>query len=158
MSSLTRTVSLAAALAVAGSACGGDSVTFPDVNSSVLSQFCIRGQAAVPGDASQSGSVSSADCNDGGNDGYYEGWHVRAAEVRSVTFEIMSDFDSWLEVYRVLDVNDPANTSTLIAQDDDSGEGLDARLTVSLQPDTDYVVFVSGYDDSEVGNYSLSFQ
>ena len=154
MAPLTRTLTLAATAALL-SGCG-DSITFPDVNSAVLAEFCIQGEIPVSGSTSRSGNVSSADCHTGiQNDGYFEGWHVRAGEVKTVTMEVASNFDSYLEVYRLVDVNDPAAGATLIGEDDDSGDDLNARVSVTLSPDTDYVVFVSGFSDAHTGPYTL---
>lgn len=140
--------------------CGGDStgpgdVDFPTVSASDMATYCIRGQA-VP-TASRTGSVSSTDCHSGvPDDGYWESWHVRVASTGSVDIEVDGTFDNYLEVISIADVNDIENTSTFIAEDDDSGPGLNAALSVSMQAGTDYAVIVSGYDDSSQGSYTLT--
>jgi hypothetical protein len=144
-------------------ACGGDNgtgpndetgVTFPAIDPALAALVCIRGQAVPP--TSKTGTITDDDCHTTiVDDGYWETWRVRVPSATSVTFTVDSGFDSWLELARVGDVNDPVNTLTFLAQDDDSGPGLDAMLTHSLQANTEYIISVSGYDDSETGSYTL---
>ncbi|HET7040050.1 MAG TPA: hypothetical protein VFH97_09180 [Gemmatimonadales bacterium] len=130
----------------------GDEIVFPTIDADILLEFCIRGEVPVTATTSRSGSVSTSDCTAGFDDGYWEGWRVRVAEAGSYTIEVSSDFDSWLTVWRLNDVNNVDDaTVDLLGEDDDSAGNLDAMLTVSLQPNTEYVVFVSGYDQSQVG-------
>lgn len=144
--------------------CGGDivtdpdrtgSVTFPTMDPAVLAAVCIMGQAVPP--QTVSGTVTDDDCHTGiANDGYFEGWRVRVAAQASVTFAVTSSFDSWLELYEIRNLSDPANSAVLLNEDDDSNGNLDARITWTLQPNTEYVIFISGYDDAARGSYSLS--
>jgi hypothetical protein len=87
--------------------------------------------------------------------GLFEGWRVRVTSPTTVTFEVSSDFDSFLDLYRIPNLSD-ATSAVFLDFDDDSGSGFDARLTADLQADTEYWVFVSGFDGSEAGSYSLS--
>jgi S1-C subfamily serine protease len=45
-----------------------------------------------------------------------------------------------------------------IAEDDDSGSGNDAAITVTLPNDGNYVVYANSYDVGEVGNFTISAQ
>jgi hypothetical protein len=148
------------ALSLGLGACASDEeIVFPSIDPDILVEFCIMGEVPVQTTASESGTVTDDDCTEGFDDGFWEGWRVRVAEDRSYTIEISSGFDSWLDVYRLTDLdNIDDNTVVLVAEDDDGGDGFDARATVTLRPDTEYVVFVSGYDQNETGAYSLSIR
>lgn len=136
----------------------GVDVDFPAIAPADLAQYCIRGQAAPP--TTRSGSITVTDCQGGGDpfygqSGYYDALHVRVANTAAVTFTVDSNFDSWLDLLRVGDVSDIANTLTALASDDDAAPGLDAEITQVLSPDTDYFLRVSGFDDSETGSYTV---
>jgi hypothetical protein len=144
-------------------ACGSDDPAgpggpvFPDINSTVLGAFCWRGNQSPP--ASPSGTITSGDCDaddiEPGEDGYFEVHRVRVAASRTVTFTIDSGFDSYLTVVRINSISGTVVNYTVLDEDDDSGDGLDAMITVTLQPGVDYFVSVSGYDYNEVGPYTL---
>jgi hypothetical protein len=147
---------------VAGIACGEDNitngdtdqVTFPTIDPNIIALFCIRGTAVPP--RSVSGSVSPDDCHSGEvDDGYWETWRVRVASTASVTFTVSSQFDSWLTLIRVDDLNDIVNSTYILDEDDDSAGNFQAQIVYTLQPNTEYIVSVSGYDDSEGGSYTL---
>ena len=157
----TRSLTLLAASIALALSCGDDNgtgsgnVTFPTIPPSTLSAYCIRGQAIPP--ETVSGGISTGDCHTAiTNDGYFEGFRVRVGSSGAVTFTVTSNFDSWLELIRIDNLNDVAGSAVLLDDDDDSGVGFDALLTFTLQPNTEYVIFVSGYDDSETGTYSLA--
>ena len=132
----------------------GTGPTFPTIAQSVLDQLCIRGEA-VP-NTSKTGSLTSADCPSAILLGYFEAWRVRVPSNASVTFQVTSNFDSLLEVYRVDSLADVATSAVLIAENDDFGSGIDARLTTLLAPNTEYLVLVLGWDEFEQGSYTLS--
>jgi hypothetical protein len=131
-----------------------DEVSFPTIDQQVIDEFCIRGTAIPP--ASKSGTITVGDCSFGEDDGYYDFYRIRVESDGEVTFAINSDFDSWLDLIRVGDPNDPENTSAFLASDDDSAGNLDAALTYNLLTNTEYWVGVSGFDDSETGSYTLN--
>ncbi|HJS41950.1 MAG TPA: hypothetical protein VJ755_00635 [Gemmatimonadales bacterium] len=81
---------------------------------------------------------------------------MRVASSTAVTFTMTSDFDSYLALVRIDDVNDPQGSDVLLAEDDDSAGNLDARLSFTLEPDTEYFIFVTAIDVTETGNYSLA--
>jgi len=132
----------------------GSGPVFPAIAQSVVDAVCIRGES-VP-TTSESGSVTSADCLSSFGDGYFEAWRVRVGSNANVTFDVSSNFDSLLEVYRVDDPNDYLNSAVLIAEDDDSKPDLNARLTTPLVTNTEYLVLIGGFDDFEQGPYTLS--
>jgi hypothetical protein len=146
---------------------GGDSTgsngggsTFPPLPSSLLTQFCVRGNR-LPGQAT-SGTIGANDCDaadfDPTDDGYFEVWRVRVLTSGTYTITISSNFDSWLEVYQ-LNSTSPLDL-TLIDQNDDRipGVDLDGEVTVQLDPGVDYMVGVSGYDYAQTGPYTLTIQ
>lgn len=128
--------------------------TFPTIPAAIVTQFCIRAQVVPP--QTRSGSLATTDCQDGAGSPYYEIYRVRVASSTAVTFTMTSDFDSYLALVRIDDVNDPQGSDVLLAEDDDSAGNLDARLSFTLEPDTEYFIFVTSIDVSEVGNYSLA--
>lgn len=133
----------------------GAGVNFPSLPADMLAAFCHRGNAVVG--ETKSGAVSAPDCDAG--DSYYEIWRVRVAATTSVTFDANSGFDNYLEVVRLESYTATSATVTQIGSNDDRAEGnLNALVTVTLQPDTDYFVAISGYDYTETGSYTLQIR
>lgn len=132
--------------------------TFPTIDQTVLTAYCIRGAASVP--AIRAGNLSTIDCPTantivGGTDeGYWEGWRVRVSSSEAVTFAVDSDFDSFIDLFQI-ELANPALTN-LVTFDDDSGENGNAALTVTLQPDREYWVLVSGFAAVDLGTYTLN--
>jgi hypothetical protein len=157
--SCTRVAALVLPVLLIG--CGSDStgpegLQFPPISATEMAQYCVRGNAAAPG--SLNGSITTSDCNDGGDDGYWESWHIRTGSSGVMTFAVTSDFDSWLELLRLDNLDDITNSAVFLTLDDDGGLGsnpYDARLTYALQPNTSYAIIVSGFDDAEQGTYTL---
>jgi hypothetical protein len=141
-------------------ACGDDGITFPELPSALLTEYCVRGTTSVG--ETISGTVADTDCDaadvNPADEGYYEVWRLRVSEATSVTFEADSDFDNYLVVLRLDSFTSTTADLRLVGEDDDSGVDLNALLTVTLQPDTDYFVSVSGYDYTETGPYSLEIR
>jgi hypothetical protein len=138
---------------------GPGSVTFPDWPAAVVSDFCVRGTGLV-GDT-KSGTISDADCDFGdinpGGEGFYEIWRIRVASAQDVTFDANSTFDNYLAVIRIEGVTATDIDATVIGENDDrSAVNLNALVTIRLQPNVDYAVIVSGFDDTEVGAYTLA--
>jgi hypothetical protein len=166
----TRTLSRLALVATAAVAlaCGDDddptgpgSVTFPDWPATFISAFCVRGTAVV-GDT-KSGAIADTDCDlddiSPGEPGFYEIWRVRVASSRDVTFDASSTFDNFLAVLRVTNVTATDADVTLVGQNDDRSAGnTNALVTVRLEPNVDYVVVLSGFDDTETGPYTLAIR
>ncbi len=158
----------ALAASLIGLACGDDDPTgpgFPTIDNAILSEFCVRGTLLPPGTGNS--SIGTSDCLTdetvakldvpvgAGPGAFFEGWRVRVASQGSVTFEVSSNFDSFLDLYTIPNLTD-ATSATFLGFDDDGGPGLDARLSATLEPNTEYWVFVSGLTGSETGSYSLS--
>lgn len=149
-------VLLGAGLACKDSSDPGGGVTFPPLPGQVLAAVCHRGDRVVGQDAN--GTVSSSDCDSG--DSYFEIWRVRVAGTRSVTFDANSSFDNYLTVVRLDSYTQTGASVTTIGEDDDRvpGSNTNALVTVTLQPNIDYFVAVSGYDYFEQGSYSLQIR
>ena len=131
---------------------GGPS--FPSIPSAVVTQLCIRGQAVPP--QTKTGSIATTDCQDAAGLPYYEIYRVRVASSTAVTFTMSSDFDSYLYLLRIDDVNDPQASAVLLTEDDDSAGNLDARLSFTLEPNIEYFILITAVSDAETGNYSLA--
>lgn len=153
------------AFAVLGAGCGDDpsgpSVTFPQLPASLLAAFCVMGNATAGQNVN--GTIAATDCDSVDFDtttsgAYFEIWRIRVATARTVTFSASSAFDNYLEVYELLSYTSTTVNVTLLDEDDDSGPGLNATVSVALDPGVDYFVVVSGFDYSEVGTYSLAIQ
>lgn len=160
------TLAVAATLAV-GFACGDDDptgpgpVTFPDWPATIVTGFCVRGTAVV-GDT-KSGTLSDTDCDaadiDPGEVGFYEGWRVRVASARDVTFDASSTFDNVLVVLRVNAVTATSLDAEFVGGNDDrSGTDTNALVTVRLEPNLDYAVAISGFDYTQTGPYTLAIR
>ncbi len=145
---------LAAAVSCKGDATGPGGLSFPEISALVRETFCIRGNATVG--QTKSGSISISDCDD--DSGYYETYIVKVATARTVTFTVGSGFDSFLLLLEVDSFSATDMAATFLDADDDSGGGLDAELSFTLEPGVDYVIMVSGLDYGEVGSYTLQIQ
>jgi hypothetical protein len=131
----------------------GPSVDFPPLPQNLLDGFCVQASGATVGQT-KSGTLSAADCDAG--DSFFEIWRVRVTQTTSVTFDANSGFDNYLEVARLNSYTSTSANFTMMGENDDRASGnYNALLTVTLQPDTDYFVVVSGYDYGEVGSYTL---
>jgi len=141
---------------------GPDGVNFPALPSTLLTAFCNRGNALVG--QTKSGMLSSGDCDaaaiDPGDNSYYEIWRVRVASPITVTFDANSGFDNYLTVLRLDSYTDYSANLTIVGENDDRvpGSNFNALVSVTLQPNIDYFVSVSGYDYSETGPYTLQIR
>ena len=133
----------------------GSMVEFPSVSMETLGTLCIRGEQSVPGQAT--GEIGADDCNDPSG-GFSEAYRVRVQDSVNATFVVTSDLDSYLELYRVGDLSDYENSRVLLADDDDSSHGDDALLTHRLEPDTEYLIVVSGVPPFHTGPYTLDLK
>ncbi|HET7040186.1 MAG TPA: hypothetical protein VFH97_09875 [Gemmatimonadales bacterium] len=157
----TKLLSVAFGL-VGLAACGDDGITFPELPSTLLTEFCVRGTASL--EETVSGSVAATDCDaadvDPTDEGYYEVWRIRVETATAVTFDAQSEFDNYLTVLRLDSFTSTTAELTLIGQNDDRDfpADLNALVTVTLQPDTDYFVAIAGYDYTEVGPYTIEIR
>lgn len=150
--SILAILALGALLGCSKDGTGPGGVTFPTLPSDLLAAFCSRGEAVVG--QTKSGSVAASDCDAG--DSYYEVWRVRVASTTSVTFDVTSGFDNYLTIARLESYTSTGATVAIVGENDDrSSSDLNALVTVTLQPSTDYFVSVSGYDYGETGSYTL---
>ncbi|MEB3359991.1 MAG: peroxidase family protein [Synechococcales bacterium] len=66
-----------------------------------------------------------------------------------IQVDLVGNFDPYLQLIN-------ANTGDVIAFDDDSGTGLNARLTFTPQANTEYIFRATSFDDNVTGNYSIT--
>ena len=130
---------------------------FPTLDAAFATEFCVRGTLA-PNNVVSS-EISDTDCETvspvgSGPGSFFEGWRVRVGQTGSVTIQVASAFDSFLDVFRIDDLGAPT-LDNLIVFDDDSGAGDNGRVTVTLQAGTEYWVMVSGFEGTDVGPYTL---
>jgi hypothetical protein len=145
---------------LAGAACG-DSLTFPELPAALLAEFCNQGTATV-GQTVQ-GTLAAADCDaadvDPSDAGYYELWRIRVSEAVEVTFDANSAFDNLLTVLRLDSYTETTADLTIVGFNDDRTTGdLNALLSVTLQPDTDYFLAVGGFDYGQTGSYTVEIR
>jgi hypothetical protein len=142
--------------------CGGDN-SGPDedpldkFSPELRATFCVRGVLEVGGNVS--GTIANVDCasDEPGDEGYFELWYVQVSSARSVTFDANSPFDNYLELIRVNSfTNTSANFTVLAVSDDRASGNSNALLTADLSAGQDYFIIVSGYDFSQVGQYTLA--
>jgi hypothetical protein len=167
----TRTLKRVALLGAVtfGLACGDDddptgpgNVTFPDWPATAIAAFCVRGTAVV-GDT-KSGSIADTDCDFSDvqpqGEGFYEIWRVRVASSRDVTFDANSTFDNFLAVLRINSVTATSVDVELVEENDDRSPptNLNALVTARLEPNVDYVVVISGFEDVDTGPYTLAIR
>ncbi|MGF1538273.1 MAG: peroxidase family protein [Elainellaceae cyanobacterium] len=94
------------------------------------------------------------DQNDGNNptrnNRFFDDFYFQGATPGSqVTLDLASETDTFLQL-----VN--AETGAVIAFDDDSGFGLDSRLSFTVQSDIDYIVRATTFSRQATGSYTLS--
>ena len=162
------TLAVAAALVVVGLGCGKDSsgpgsggLDYPNLSQALVTQYCVRGNATV-GDT-KSGDVVASDCDAAdvrpGATGYYEVYIVKVASAANVTFDVSSNLDSYLTLLRLDSYTASSASLTILDENDDRSSGnLDALLTYALEPNTNYVIAVGGYDYGATGTYSLAIR
>ena len=150
-----------------GPGAGAQGAGLPAMDPALAETWCVRGSLQVPGRSS--GSISPADCTTAATAGvlsvpvgadpgsYFETWRLRVPEGTVLTLSVSSDFDSFLDVYRVPNVADPSTAVWVDADDDGNpSQGLDAQLEVTVVQGVEYWVMVSGYDSAEMGPYDIT--
>jgi hypothetical protein len=72
------------------------------------------------------------------------------------TIDVISTWDNYLHLYDgAFDPN--SQFGNLLAANDDAGAGLNAQMIRNLTTGNTYVAVVSGYENTDFGEYSLSF-
>ncbi len=88
------------------------------------------------------------------NGAHFELWTYSGSRGERLTITLRSiQFDAYLLVQRF-----PGGASPLLARDDDSGGGSDARVELVLPEDGDYVITVTSAERGETGAYRLSVE
>jgi hypothetical protein len=139
---------------------GIENLDFPDLSSQLVGLYCVRGN--VTAGSTMNGSLLTTDCDiadvSPSDEGYFEVFLVKVRSTQSVSFTMNSTFDSYLSLLRLVSFTNNDADLELLAEDDDSAtaNGVDAKVTFTLQPNQDYFIVVSGFDYAETGNYTLS--
>jgi hypothetical protein len=137
-------LALAGLASVALAGCGGGDSLAPRFRGECATP---RGTLAVG--ATENGTLTVASCRraDGS---YADLWTLTLTGTTLVTLQfdlVSTEFDAFLFV---LD-----SRGGLIVQDDDSGDDFNARIVHTFAPGT-YRVFANGYDETDLGAYTLS--
>lgn len=140
-------------LIVAGSAAGQtggytivSSATIPPIEGVPPYLGCNTPQAYTIG-TTVSGSLSTTDCRDGIGTPL-DRYDFTLDVGRTITIDMRSvSFDPFLAVFN--------SEGGVIAYDDDSGEGVNSRITITL-PAGAYAIGATGYYASSLGDYTLA--
>ncbi|MEM8641584.1 MAG: CHAT domain-containing protein [Cyanobacteria bacterium P01_G01_bin.54] len=119
----------------------------PELSSEVrIAQRSSRREPLVfEGELSERSQVLAFD------DSYFNSYTFTGRAGESIQIDLVSDdFDSYLLLF------DP-NSNTLV-EDDDGGEGLNARITITLPLDGEYEIWANSSRPGEVGDYRLTVQ
>lgn len=155
------------------SACGtsstgpGEAPEFPTLPAQLLADWCVRGTLSVGTNGSE--VLSETDCGTAdtgeldvlvgfpGHSARFETWRLRVTQQTNLRIAVSSNFDSFLDLYRIPDPTDPTGAANVASNDDiEPGANTDARLIVTVSPNFEYWIMVSGYDESELGAYTLT--
>ncbi|MEO0405851.1 MAG: peroxidase family protein [Cyanobacteria bacterium P01_A01_bin.135] len=98
------------------------------------------------------GSLSFGDFPNPNREGrFYDGYLLSTQPGELVTINAAGSFDAFLQLV-------DADTGALLAQDDDSGPGLDASLSFVAARDRRYIVQATSFGTDVTGDYTLSVQ
>lgn len=128
-----------------------ETLTFDPLPPSLVADICLRGDLVPP--ITVEGEIDSGDCPPDIL-GHFESWRVRVVDTSTMTFAVDSQFDSYLQL---VEITNPQDRSTwdFLADDDDSGGNLQARLSYRLEEGHEYVIAIAGYSAEDQGSYSL---
>lgn len=149
---VVATMVLGALVGCSKDATGPGSVNFPAFPAQVNANFCIRGNVTSPD--TMAGQIETTDCP-WGDGSFYEAWRVRVGATGNYKFLANSTLDNYLAVIQVDSFTTTQLYGTPIGQDDDSGGGVNALVTVNLLKDKDYVLLVDGFDSLQLGPYTV---
>jgi hypothetical protein len=154
---------LAVLLLAALPACERDSsglvggIGFPALDPELVQLLCVRGDATKG--QTKPGEVTASDCDaadiDTTADWYFETWRVRVSTTVSVTFDASSDFDNYLDLWRL---NADSSITPIDSNDNRSTTDTNALITATLEANRDYLAIISGFDYSQTGPYTLQFE
>jgi hypothetical protein len=84
------------------------------------------------------------------DDSYFEAWYVSGRAGERITVTMRSDaFDAFLLVGR-------QGASEILDSNDDDGGGTDARVTLELPADGDYVIIANSLTERQTGEFTLT--
>ena len=131
---------------------GGDSGSvFSIVSADVETELCIRDSLIPP--VELRGEIEADDCDDpdaGFSEAYRAGINAEEAIEGSFSLFGFPSLVGFLTLYRVDDPSDYVNSLVLL----DSDPFLINHL---LEPGTEYLIVITGDDDTELGEYELIF-
>ena len=130
---MRRLIWIGAAIVVAG--CSGGSRVSPLRSGTIAMNSEVTGMLAR----------TDARLNDGS---VYQAWRYYGTQGQMVQIDVMSDA---LDAFAILE--GPAGNE--IARDDDTGEGLNARLNISLPVTGTYRIIANTYQQGQFGRYRL---
>ncbi len=109
------------------------------------------GRVAIGRDASGRLGANSAEDDDGNR---YDAYAFRASAGERVKIDLESDdFDALLRVGRIVN-----GAFVQMAENDDGGSSLNARLVLTAPQDGEYLVRATSYDGSAQGTYRLALE
>jgi hypothetical protein len=89
--------------------------------------------------------------------GFFETWHLYPDKTETLTFTAQSNFDNLLMLVEVLSATTDQVSIRHIAQNDDSSAGsTQASVSAMLAAGTDYFLRVSGFNEDETGQYTIT--
>ena len=104
--------------------------------------------AWVPDDGMANGTLEPGD-SELPSGAYADFWIVQAESGQVLTADLISTgFDSFLTLSSPTDAE-------IVAEDDDSGEGTNARITFDIADSGEYLLVASSYEAGETGDYEL---
>jgi hypothetical protein len=105
----------------------------------------------IGGSQTINATLSTTDPNNPTRSGSYKDDYRLVGVTPGQTIQInlnASSFDTYLQLIN-------ADTGEVITFDDDSGEGLNSRLSLTVQPGINYLVRVTSFSSGSTGNYTL---
>lgn len=117
--------------------------------------FAASGASAqqLPSDTAHSVDGRLETTDPASDESHYDDYRIRLGANQRMRFSVDSDdIDPIVRIYRADDMHEP------VAENDDYGESLNARLDFAAVEGGDYVVRVISYDSGETGPYRLRTQ
>jgi hypothetical protein len=140
----------APALVIALAACGSDEPTAP----TFAQAMCIRGTIAIG--QTVNGTLATSDCDEGSS--YFESYRLNVAADTTIDISMSSGaFDTFLLLLRIEAEN--VESLTLVEFNDDIEPGVNTNSLiagVALAATEDYLVIANGFDETDVGAYTLT--
>ncbi|MCL1467435.1 FG-GAP-like repeat-containing protein [Argonema galeatum] len=133
---------------------GNSTYNLGNANSATVTIADNEPAIAIPtinGSQTLNATLSSADPNNPTRSGRYKDDYRLVGVTPGQTIQInlnAPSFDTYLQVIN-------ADTGQEITSDDDSGEGRNSQLSLTVQPGINYLVRVTSFNGGDTGNYTL---